>query len=261
MALRRPAAGFRSPAVPRHSRGSFGQGRGGGRHRRRAARRLRGPDRAHHGPGLPGCAPPLSGRPPPRMARVGSPGHAMGRQPAPDRDVPIGRFTRRVRPGCRWPGRIDCAARMVGRGSHPLRLGSHGMVESVPVARRADAPCAGSDEGRVRRSRVGVRSNVVCVHPGWVDRGRREIRRTRPPDPRSARRFRRRGRDAIHGVRGPCRGLAWHRDDRRRAGGTHGRGAVRSGHACRGGDLAPLEWRRPRPRGHLHAGDDRLPLD
>ena len=129
----------------------------------------------------------LAGRIAARLARVGPPGHAVGRDPPARR--------RRSRPTAPWASprsrpaarRVDRPARMGARRHAPSRLGSERLVEPVPARRRPAARAAGADGGGVRRPELDLRPVGLRVPAGRLDRRGRPPGRPGPPDPHRAR--------------------------------------------------------------------------
>ena len=187
----RPAALRRGPRGPRPAAGEAVE-----RDRRRGARRRPRPARPRHGAGLRRGAAALAGRVAARLARMGPPRHALGRDP------PAGRAGRPGRdPGRRRPRR---RAARTSRSSSP---------SGRPTARSTSSPtgaaggtCTGSSTARgssrsrrwrrsspTRAGSSGARPTGSSPDGSIVAVGR--ARRPRPPVPHRARRLRRRGRD------------------------------------------------------------------
>ena len=134
----------------------------------------------------------------PRLARVGPPGHAVGRDAAARRRVRAGRHARRVDARRRRPGRVDRPARVGARRDAPPHQRPERLVEPVPARRGPAARAARPDRGGVRRSGLDLRPLVVRV-PAPTARssrsaapsGRDHLFRHRARAPRSARSRRR----------------------------------------------------------------------
>ena len=150
------------------------------------------------GPRLPGRAAPVARRPAAGVARVGPPGHAVGRDPAARRGVRQGRLARTGRPGRRRSRRVDRPARVGAGRRAALRQRPHRLVEPVPPGRGTAAPAARPARGRVRRPGVGLRPLVLRVPAERLDRGRRPRAWPRPAVPHRPRQPGRRGRVAVH---------------------------------------------------------------
>ena len=76
----------------------------------------------------------LAGRRPDRLARVGPPGHALGRDAPARRADRGGRHARRVRPRGGRPGGVDRPARVVARRHPPPRQRPERLVEPLPAS-------------------------------------------------------------------------------------------------------------------------------
>ena len=120
----------------------------------------------------------------PRLARVGPPGHALGRDPPAGRADRAGRDARRVRPRRRRPGRVDRPARVVARRHAPPRQRPQRLVEPVPAGRRARGS---SRWRRWRRSSPTRPGSSTAPSYGFLADGSIVAvgRRGRPRPPRS----------------------------------------------------------------------------
>ncbi len=166
---------------------------------------------------------------------------------------------RRGRPRGRRPGRVDRPARVVPRRHAPPRLGPQRLVEPVPARGRPAARAAGADGGRVRGPELDLRPLRLRVPAGRLDRGGRAARRPGPPHPCRAGRLRRRGRERLHGVRGPPGRPGRDRGARRRSGQRDRRRAPGPRDARPVGRAPTVELAGPRRGDDLPARADRVP--
>ena len=146
-------------------------------------------------------AAPLARRHAARLARMGPPGHALGRDAAAGRGLRARWDARRGHPGGRRPRRIDHPARMGARWHAPPDQRPDGLVEPLPPGRRATVGAARRDGGRVRRPALDLRPVELRVPARWRGRGRGPLGRPRSPLPDRARRPHRRAGDAVHRAR------------------------------------------------------------
>ena len=155
------------------------------------------------GPGLHGLAAPLARRHDPGLARMGPPGHALGRDTAAHRPDRRGRIARPVRPRRGRPGGVHRPAGVVARRRPAPDQRPDRLVEPVPAGRGSAAGAAGPDGGRVRRSGLDLRSLELRLPARRLDRRDRPVRGPRPDLPRPARTAGRRGRLGLHRARRP----------------------------------------------------------
>ena len=182
VAPRRPPARSESPPVHRRPRGSHSPRDADEHDRGHPARRWR-VVRAGVRPGFRGVAARVAGRYPPGLARMGSPGHAVGCDATSGRRVRARRHARRVRAGGRRPGGIDRPARMGARRHAPPDQRPERLVEPVSPRRRPAARTARPDGGGVRGPVVDLRPIDLRLPARRGDRGRRPGRRAGSPVP------------------------------------------------------------------------------
>ena len=123
-----------------------------------------------------------------RLARVGPPGHAVGRDAAARRRRRAGRHARRVRPRGRRPGRVDRPARVVARRrrSTSSATGAAGGTSTGCVDGPRLEPLAPMEAEFADPAWIFGRSSYGFL-AGRRDRRRRPRRRARPAAPHRAR--------------------------------------------------------------------------